>query len=292
MCEKVKEMSKKMCAIVTLVLALLMSSISYASDYETHWAKNEIELFHTDKVLSLSGDNFFPDAPATVIEISTVLNSLDFYNKEENIEILKEKVLPFTNENANRCITREEMAIIVTKLLCLDVNFEDKTTFQDDEDILSWSKCYVAKLQKEKILIGYPDNSFQPKREVTKAELVTIASRCKNYIEHEVLLLDDRDVSKIEIGFLEYGDEGSSISKIDETIRMNLGEELVLAISLPDDLIGKTVNFEIEDSSIAQINEETLELTALSIGKTKVRFYVAETNYETIINIQVKETEK
>ncbi len=48
-----------------------------------------------------------------------------------------------------------------------------ETTFTDLND--HWSKNYVTELYKKGFINGYPDNSFKPDKEVTKAEFIKIA---------------------------------------------------------------------------------------------------------------------
>ena len=279
-------MKHKIYLMMASVLIFLMSSACFASDYEDHWAKLEIERAFQNKLVELSGDCFYPDQVATMIEIETVLNRIDFdYSNEKN---LSKSLEPFTKDKTDSCMTREELAIIVSKILNLDVAIDDMTDFTDDEEITSWMKCHIAKLQEKKILIGYPDKSFQPKNNITRAELVTIANRCQNYLGQEDTLIENSDVSKIEIGFFEYKNEELVASRIDNEMHLTVGDEVRLSISVPEELVGEPVSFEVQDENIVQIDEDTLELVAIEKGRTQIKFFVNNTNYETTLNMIVE----
>lgn len=70
-------------------------------------------------------------------------------------------------------VTREQMAVMAVKAAKLSpVN--KRVSFSDSEDISSWAKEAVTTAVKNGIMKGYPDNTFRPKSNATRAEAVTI----------------------------------------------------------------------------------------------------------------------
>lgn len=77
---------------------------------------------------------------------------------------------------ANKNITREEAAVICAKVFAIDQEGNSKalSTFKDEKDISSWAKGYIASLVGKGYIKGYPDNTFKPKRFITRAEALSI----------------------------------------------------------------------------------------------------------------------
>ncbi|MEN6461550.1 MAG: fibronectin type III domain-containing protein [Syntrophomonas sp.] len=69
-------------------------------------------------------------------------------------------------------ITREQMAIIIDKLI--SNNTSTGKTFADGKGISAWAEDAVARVSGNGIIAGYPDNTFRPKVNATRAEAVTV----------------------------------------------------------------------------------------------------------------------
>ena len=81
----------------------------------------------------------------------------------------------------NAKITREEIAAILVRALgkqdAAAANAEEKTAFQDDQSIASWARGSVVVAAKEGLIKGYPDGTFGPKKNATRAETCAMVSR-------------------------------------------------------------------------------------------------------------------
>lgn len=88
---------------------------------------------------------------------------------EENIEA--QKVRP------NQNITRAEFAVLLYQALNLDSINED-APFSDQ--IPSWAAEAVNSLRKEGIIGGYPDGTFRPANNISRAEIVSMLVRALN----------------------------------------------------------------------------------------------------------------
>ena len=80
-------------------------------------------------------------------------------------------------------ITREEFAVIICKMLNIDVEnvTECNVSFTDDEDIAEWARPYVYEMANRGIIVGMAESGGKifssPKRTLTRAEAITVLSR-------------------------------------------------------------------------------------------------------------------
>jgi len=80
---------------------------------------------------------------------------------------------------ANKECTREEAVTIIMNAFKLGES-NNELKFTDAKDISSWAYKYVAKAVEEGIINGYPDNTFRPRKNITRAEIITILYSCLN----------------------------------------------------------------------------------------------------------------
>jgi len=73
-------------------------------------------------------------------------------------------------------ITREQMAVMISKAANLTVA-EGGKNFSDKEQVSDWARDAVNKASGHKIISGYPDNSFRPKANASRAEAVTVIAK-------------------------------------------------------------------------------------------------------------------
>jgi len=108
-------------------------------DTENHWAKEEIDIAYTCGVINGFEDNTFrPD----------------------------------------EYITREQAAKIISNYKKLsDDNFDKLKSYKDFKDVSNWAETSVEAILEEGYMNGYPDNTYRPKGEMTRAEAVVTLSR-------------------------------------------------------------------------------------------------------------------
>jgi hypothetical protein len=82
-------------------------------------------------------------------------------------------------------ITREELACVLVNALgqqneaMADMNA--KTSFTDDISISWWARGFVVVAVKDGLLKGYPDGSFRPQGDATRAEACAMIGNFLNY---------------------------------------------------------------------------------------------------------------
>lgn len=78
-----------------------------------------------------------------------------------------------TTFGPNDLITREQMALLIVNATGL-TEANNAKTFVDEANISDWAKDGVAIASGNNLITGYPDNTFKPKGNATRAEAVTI----------------------------------------------------------------------------------------------------------------------
>lgn len=194
-------MKKKFRGLMTGILgmSMLLGSLGSASaatvpkDIQGHWAQGQLQQWLDRGYLGGYPDGTVkPNKAITRGEYVTMVNRLFGFTAKATVTF---KDMKSTNWNysevakaveagyiggyedntfrANNPLTREEAAVITAKLLKLSTN-TTSTKFKDNAQIAAWAKGAVAAASDKKIVNGYPDGTFGPKRSLTRAEAVGI----------------------------------------------------------------------------------------------------------------------
>ncbi|MCK9479785.1 MAG: S-layer homology domain-containing protein [Firmicutes bacterium] len=97
----------------------------------------------------------------------------------------------------DRQITRAEAAKIIALAANLSPLDEVNLEFADLGEIADWAQGYVKAVFKEGIITGYEDNTFRPNQNITRSELVVIASRAFSLSQgnaDEITFADKSDI--------------------------------------------------------------------------------------------------
>lgn len=94
------------------------------------------------------------------------------------------KGYPFGWFRPSNNITREEMITVLDR--AFNLSLEDKSLelpFTDKDDIGNWAIEHVKSGYEDKVIIGYPDNTYKPNNKITRAEAFTIICKLLGYHE-------------------------------------------------------------------------------------------------------------
>jgi hypothetical protein len=201
-----KNKSIKKLVSALLIVCMMFTSFSVAlgaaatatSDITGHWAESQISSW-IDKGLikGYEDGSFKPDNTITRAEFMTLVNRSFGFTEEASVtfsdvlstnwayaEVAKAVKAGYITGyedgtiGAAKPISRQEVAVIVDRLLNLSANAGDDTTFKDAGAIADWAKNAVNAAVAAKILSGYAaDNSFKPKNSITRAEAVIVLDR-------------------------------------------------------------------------------------------------------------------
>ncbi|MBU7005561.1 Ig-like domain-containing protein [Phosphitispora fastidiosa] len=172
---------------------------SEANDVKEHWAGAVISEWLDGSLASGYPDGAFkPDNPVTRAEFLTMVNRVMGFKDQADInfpDVKKEgwyydeiaravEAGYITGDTGgtmspNRKISRQEVSVILFRLLKLEAEKQNRPVdgFQDYGNIGSWSKEEVNAVVAAGYVEGYPDTTFKPDRDTTRAEAVVILNR-------------------------------------------------------------------------------------------------------------------
>ena len=140
-----------------------------------------------DLFRGMSKNSFAPNAPMTRAMFITVLARHNGCNIEGG-EIWYEKALQWSvgegltdGSNPNENITREQIGAILWRYEGSEKT-DEELVFTDTENISNWATEAIAWAVEEGFVGGYPDGSFNPQGNATRAEVAAVFKRfIKNY---------------------------------------------------------------------------------------------------------------
>lgn len=198
--------SKNMMRILSLVLIilLLLPTAGFAqqpgNDFSGHWAEKNIRNFLDKGFISLYKDGTFkPDAPITRAEFAAMANKAfgfagqgagNFKDVKPGAAFYGDMAaakaagylagLPDGTVKPNGNMSRQEYAVIISRLLKLDVNKDLAAVnkFKDAAKIPGWSKGAIGAVAALGYMRGNSDNAFEPNGLVTRGQAVAVLERC------------------------------------------------------------------------------------------------------------------
>lgn len=271
-----------------LIVTFNITVFATFEDINNHWASETINSFVEKEYITNEEMDFYPDSEITKGELVGIVNKFFAYgitdSLEENLIIAKQKGY-LSNANPEDCITREEIAILICKILSLEISNENEDFFIDSKDISEWAKGYVNALVKENIILGYPDNSLKPQQNITKAEFVTVLNRCIGIGGNDLEFIEEEQMV-IEVGVLEYTDGKTVIKPINDSVMVYSGDKIQLALMLPENQDEENVIVEILDEKVVEVDTELYILTALSCGTTNITFKTENSSFSFFVEVK------
>ncbi|QGU00318.1 hypothetical protein SYNTR_1724 [Candidatus Syntrophocurvum alkaliphilum] len=166
-------------------------------DIKNHWAKDTIqEMVDGGIVRGYPDGTFKPNNSITRAEFMTLTNRVFNFTEEGEIQFgdvpedtwFTEAIkiayaagyiggYPDGTIKPNNTISRQEAAIIITKIKQMKKNTNYIDIFNDAKDIPSWSKGSVGAVAEAGFMGGYPDGSFKPIEPITRAEALVLLDR-------------------------------------------------------------------------------------------------------------------
>lgn len=173
------------------------------SDVRGHWAADAISKAVEIGFVNGYGDGtFHPGDTATRAQFITMVgralklesstSKLDFadagqvpaWARSFFAQLIEDKVIAGYEDNTLRPsseLTRTEMTVILVRALGIKVDPKAKPTFADLSDIPVWARPYIAAAQAEGLVAGMGGNKFAPKKNATRADVVTLILSALEY---------------------------------------------------------------------------------------------------------------
>ena len=203
---QMKYFKKLFLTALTICLIFGLANVSFAasiSDLSDHWAKNQIGNWVDQGLASGYPDGTFkPDNEISRAEFVSLVNrSFSIQNSNEKCSFTDAKAEDWFYKDVaaaqiagyiagyedktfkpDQQISRQEVALIITRLLKLDTTGEltvlDK--FADGESIPAWSQASLNAIVEKGIINGYPDETVKPFKAITRAEAIVCLNTAMN----------------------------------------------------------------------------------------------------------------
>ncbi len=223
---------KKAVGMLMLLISMCFTGLVLAENLENHWAATEIESIQEQGIMIGTGDGFEPDRTITRAEfVCAVVRAI---KAEPSVgassfgDVAEGKYYtPYINKAAElglvsgfgdgtfrpeSLITREEAVIVLSRAYGYLSGYSFGKGFSDYADISESAKAAISYALKEKVIVGYDDNTLRPKGNLTRAE-----AAC--------LILRSQKIEKTALGFvIGYPkiDEKGAYAKIRIEVRTNM----------------------------------------------------------------------
>lgn len=161
-------------------------------DVKGHWAEISIMSLIENKIISGYPDGTFrPDNQITRAEFAVIIvkafklenktgkifnDTANHWAKDQIATAQAYGIVGGYNETTfgpNDPITREQMAVMIVKAAGI-TDVTGGVNFSDGEKISSWATSAIETAVSHKILTGYPDNTFGPQGNASRAEAATV----------------------------------------------------------------------------------------------------------------------
>lgn len=189
------------------VVASATTKIAAMFDIVEHWGKQYIKPLLEKEIISGYPDGSFkPDAQIKVSEFTKLLvvavsgepaaYGSVWYDKYTNKATQLGIILPGEFNNFEKAITREEMARMSVRALGQEVE-NSNTSFSDDAQITPEFKGYINEAVRVGIVGGYPDGTFKPQGQATRAEASKMLSVVLELKENGVPKKEEKEVRDV-----------------------------------------------------------------------------------------------
>ena len=179
------------------IMATALPVVTYAADYDNHWAKEAITKWSEKEVLEGYEDGTFkPNNKVTRGELAAIivrvfgLTDTSAAEKYTDVEATKWYASDIAKVSSagimnnyedgtfkpNQEATREEAAYAIAKAYKVATK-ETNVTFKDQAQISDWAEAEIASLVAGGYLNGNPDGTFRPTASLTRAEAVTMVDK-------------------------------------------------------------------------------------------------------------------
>lgn len=181
----------------SLYESLYDGSVLAARDYVGHWAEAVIQKWlDMGYITGYPDGTFRPEEFITRAEFVKIVNNAFGFEETAKIAFIDVKVDNWYYEEVQKAykrgeiigvserefapddyITREQAAIIMSRLLKLEANEKGADLFYDSSKISSWAREYVGAVTEYNLIKGYEDNTFRPQNNINRAEAVVLLDR-------------------------------------------------------------------------------------------------------------------
>jgi uncharacterized protein YjdB len=273
--------------IFTIVFPANAFGVISKDDYAGHWAEDTIQSW-LDKsyVTGYPDGSFIPEGYVTRVEFVKMVNKafdyteicdISFTDVESDAWYYQDVQKAYkagyiagfseTQFAPNDKLTREQAAVIISRILKLEGYISGIDKFEDKNDISSYAIEGVGAAAKAEFIKGYDtDNTFKPKNPIKRAEAVSILDRA--------MTVDDQtnDLTIEDAGTVI---ENQTFNNVHITEKVGNGEVTLKNVTITGELLvegGGLNSIILENSTINELttNKEDGKVRILITGNTAV----------------------
>lgn len=173
------------------------TDVVYPSDIASHWAEENIKYVYDNKLMNGYEDGTFgAEQSITRAEFATVISRLlglseapdgasfadctEHWAKGYIGALAAQGIVGGVNDTdfaPDENITREQIAVILSRALKLEEPFDSMAVFMDEESISDWAYADVYKVLEAGYMKGDDLGNFNPLANATRAEVATVIYR-------------------------------------------------------------------------------------------------------------------
>lgn len=282
-------LKKATCLLVVFMMILSIgippNAFGSTKDYKGHWAEETIqEWLDKGLIAGYSDGSFKPEGLVTRAEFVKMANNMFGYSDMADIsftdvesdkwyykEVQKAVKAGYiagiseTQFAPNDNVSREQAAVILSRIMKLKVDSTETQMFSDSGKISNWAKAGVEAAAKSEFIKGYEDNTFRPNNFIKRAEAIVILNRTINETQSSDLTIDEAGTVI----------ENTTVENICITKKVGAGEVTLKNVTVTGELLvegGGQNSVVVEDSIINNltINKADGKVRILIIGETAV----------------------
>lgn len=282
--------------IVSLCLCVILSAVGYAAasgvtDIEKHWAKEYIEYGIEKGYISGYPDNTFrPNNTVTRAEFSKMLNNAvkitgtasnsfsdvkktEWYATEVDKAMYAAYIGGYEDGTfrPNNSITRQEAAVIFSRIMTPTASKVDLNTFKDERNVGDWAKEAVAAIVGKGYMKGDQNGNLLPTGNLTRAEaakLICEFVKNENIVNGTVEIKKGQAVSQtiftddVVIDCTDSADVSFEDGRVLGKLEIKSGD---VALSLGNTAVANVVNSSADDS-VAVMADKDSKIVSLETG--------------------------
>ncbi|MDF1618430.1 ice-binding family protein [Petrocella sp. FN5] len=267
-----KSLTVFLCLLMVFTITTPVLGAVSSKDYESNWAKETIQSALSSGIADGYPDGTFkPNNPVTRAEFISLVNNIFGFTNAATTNYTDVSTTdwyapaigkafaagyisgyPDGSMKPDAHISRQEVASIISRLKSLSAT-SDTPDFTDGSSIATWSKQAIIAIDEAKIMVGYPNGSFKPLAQTTRAEALVAITRAFNYnVISEPIAVYSIDVKENTMTLMAGGLTG------------------IIALEItPDNATNQNVNWTSSDSSVATVEDGIV--TPIAEGTALIR---------------------
>lgn len=194
-------LKKTMLMVITLLTVFAATSYAAAVDIKGHWAEVTIQQWlDVGKAKGYEDGKFYPDKTITRAEFVRLVNtgfaftvnpvsgsSSPFSDVLPSDWFFKDVLQAYQDQIINGMtdgtflpqnnVSRQEAAKIIANIIQPDAVPLTPLTYKDRVAVAAWAIDEVTFLSNQSVILGYPDSTFRPQRDLSRAEALVLIDK-------------------------------------------------------------------------------------------------------------------